>query len=158
MAHTQLLFRDQAREKILAGVTALADAVRVTLGPKARCVLIEKKWGSPLVCDDGVTIAKEVNLQDPEENLGARMLREAAVRTGDAVGDGTTTSTLLAHAVFAEGLRNVVAGASAIDLKRGLDRGTPVARQSGDALALRAPPPRACSGRLWKQRRRRCHG
>jgi len=127
MPHSQLLFRDQARAKVLAGATALADAVRVTLGPKARCVLIEKKWGSPIVCDDGVTIAKEINLKDPEENLGARMLREAAVRTGDAVGDGTTTSTILAHAIFAEGLRNVVAGASAIDLKRGLDRGTRVA-------------------------------
>jgi chaperonin GroEL len=127
MAHTQLLFRDQARTKILAGTTALADAVRVTLGPKAHCVLIEKKWGSPIVCDDGVTIAKEVNLKDPEENLGARMLREAAVRTGDAVGDGTTTATLLAHAIFSEGLRNVVAGASAIDLKRGLDRGARIA-------------------------------
>ena len=90
-------------------------------------MLIEKKWGSPVVCDDGVTIAKEVNLEDPEENLGARLLREAAVRTGDAVGDGTTTATLLAHAIFAEGLRNVVAGASAIDLKRGLDRGARVA-------------------------------
>ncbi len=123
MSHTQLLFRDEARAKILAGRRALADAVRATLGPKSRCVLIEKKWGTPLVCDDGVTIAKEVNLKDPEENLGARMLREAAVRTGDAVGDGTTTSTLLAHAIFAEGLRNVVAGASAIDLKRGLERG-----------------------------------
>ncbi|HTY19750.1 MAG TPA: chaperonin GroEL [Myxococcota bacterium] len=123
MGHTQLLFRDKARAKILAGATALADAVRVTLGPKSRCVLVERKWGSPLVCDDGVTIAKEVNLKDPEENLGARMLREAAVRTGDAVGDGTTTATILAHAIFAEGLRNVVAGASAIDLKRGLERG-----------------------------------
>jgi len=127
MAHTQLLFRDKARTKILAGASVLADAVRITLGPKAHCVLIEKKWGSPLVCDDGVTIAKEVNLKDPEENLGARMLREAAVRTGDAVGDGTTTATLLAHAIFAEGLRNAVAGASAIDLKRGLDRGARVA-------------------------------
>jgi chaperonin GroEL len=127
MAYTRLLFRDKARAKILAGASMLADSVRVTLGPKARCVLIEKKWGSPIVCDDGVTIAKEVNLEDPEENLGARMLREAAVRTGDAVGDGTTTATVLAHAVFAEGLRNAVAGASAIDLKRGLDRGTRVA-------------------------------
>jgi len=127
MPHTQLLFRDKARAKILAGASVLADAVRVTLGPKSRCVLIERKWGSPLVCDDGVTIAKEVNLEDPEENLGARMLREAAVRTGDAVGDGTTTATLLAHAIFTEGLRNVVAGASAIDVKRGLDRGARVA-------------------------------
>ena len=135
MAHTQLLFRDQARNKILAGTTALADAMRVTLGPKARCVLIEKKWGSPVVCDDGVTIAKEVNLKDPEENLGARMLREAAVRTGEAVGDGTTTATLLAHAIFAEGLRNVVAGASAIDLKRGLDRGARVAVEALRAVS-----------------------
>jgi len=123
MPHTQLLFRDQARARILAGASLLADAVRPTLGPKSRCVLIDKKWGTPLVCDDGVTIAKEINLKDPEENLGVRMLRQASVRTGDAVGDGTTTSTLLAHAIFAEGLRNVVAGASAIDLKRGLERG-----------------------------------
>jgi chaperonin GroEL len=135
MSHSQLLFRDQARNKILAGAAALADAVRVTLGPKSHCVLIEKKWGSPVVCDDGVTIAKAVNLKDPEENLGARMLREAAVRTGDAVGDGTTTSTILAHAIFAEGLRNVVAGASAIDLKRGLDRGLEVAVEALRAIS-----------------------
>jgi chaperonin GroEL len=107
----------------------------VTLGPKSRCVLIEKKWGSPIVCDDGVTIAKEINLKDPEENLGARMLREAAVRTGDAVGDGTTTSTLLAHAIFAEGLRNVVAGASAVDIKRGLDQGARIAVEALRAIS-----------------------
>jgi chaperonin GroEL len=135
MPHSQLRFRDQARAKVLAGATALADAVRVTLGPKARCVLIERKWGSPLVCDDGVTIAKELNLKDPEENLGARLLREAAVRTGDAVGDGTTSSTVLAHAIVAEGYRNVVAGASAIDLKRGLDRGVRVAVEALRALS-----------------------
>jgi chaperonin GroEL len=123
MAYTQLHFRDEARAKVLAGATELADAVRVTLGPRSKSVLIEKKWGSPLVCDDGVTIAKQINLKDPEKNLGARMLRQAAERTGDAVGDGTTSSTLLAHAMFAEGLRNVVAGASAIDLRRGLERG-----------------------------------
>jgi chaperonin GroEL len=135
MSHTQLTFRDRARTKILAGATSLADAVRVTLGPKSHCVLIEKKWGSPLVCDDGVTIAKEVNLKDPEENLGARMLREAAVRTGDSVGDGTTSSTILAHAIFAEGVRNVVAGASAIDLKRGLDRAARVAVEALRGIA-----------------------
>lgn len=123
MAHKQLLFKSAAREKVLKGATALADSVRVTLGPKSKCVLIEKKWGKPIVCNDGVTIAKEVELEDPEENLGARMIREAAERTGDSVGDGTTTSALLAHAIFAEGVRNVTAGASAIDLKRGLDRG-----------------------------------
>ena len=129
-SYTRLLFRDQAKEKVLAGATLLADAVRVTLGPKSKSVLIEKKWGAPLVCNDGVTIAKGVHLKDPEEDLGARLLREAAERTGDAVGDGTTTSTLLAHTLFAEGLRNVVAGASAIDLKRGIDRGVKAAVES----------------------------
>jgi chaperonin GroEL len=123
MAHKKLLFRSAAREKVLAGASTLADAVRVTLGPRSKSVLIEKKWGSPVVCNDGVTIAKEVDLEDPEENLGARMMREAADRTGEAVGDGTSTATLLAHAIFSEGIRNVAAGASAIDLKRGLDRG-----------------------------------
>ena len=123
MPHKQMLFQAAAREKVLRGATAMADAVRVTLGPKSKCVLVEKKWGTPLVCNDGVTIAKEVDLKDPEENLGAQVLREAAAQTGDAVGDGTTTATLLAHTMFAEGLRNVAAGASAIDLKRGLDRG-----------------------------------
>jgi chaperonin GroEL len=99
----------------------------VTLGPKSKCVLIERKWGAPLVCNDGVTIVKEIDLEDPEENLGARMLREAAERTADVVGDGTTTATLLAHAIFADGLKNLAAGASAVDIKRGLDRGLKVA-------------------------------
>jgi chaperonin GroEL len=122
--HKQVLFRSAAREKIVRGATQLADAIRVTLGPKSKSVLIEKKWGAPVVCNDGVAIAKEFDLKDPEENLGAQMLRQAAEKTGDAVGDGTSTSTLLAHAIIADGVRNVVAGASAIDLKRGLDRGT----------------------------------
>jgi chaperonin GroEL len=123
MAHKQLRFRAAAREKILRGATELADAVRVTLGPKSKCVLMEKKYGKPVVCNDGVTIAKEIELESPEENLGAQMLREAAERTGDSVGDGTSTATILAHAVLSEGVRNVAAGASAIDIKRGLDRG-----------------------------------
>jgi chaperonin GroEL len=123
MAHKQIMFRSAAREKILQGTAMLADAVRVTLGPKSKSVLIQKRWGSPIVCNDGVTIAKEVDLEDPEQNLGAQMLRQAAERTGDAVGDGTSTSTILAQAIFADGVRNVVAGASAIDIKRGLDRG-----------------------------------
>ena len=119
----QLRFRSDAREKVLRGATALADAVRVTLGPKAKCVLIERRYGKPLVSNDGVTIAKEVTLVDPDENLGAQVLREAAERTGDLVGDGTTTSTILAHALLAEGMRNVAAGASAVELRRGMDRG-----------------------------------
>jgi chaperonin GroEL len=123
MAHKQVLFRSAAREKILRGATQLAEAVRITLGPKSKSVLIQKKWGAPLVCNDGVAIAKEFDLEDPELNLGAQMLRQAAERTGDVVGDGTSTATILAHAIFADGVRNVTAGASAIDLKRGLDRG-----------------------------------
>ena len=93
MGHKHLLFSGDAREKVLRGATQIADAVRVTLGPKSKCVLIERKWGAPLVCNDGVTIAKEIELKDPEENLGAQMIRQAAERTGDAVGDGTSTST-----------------------------------------------------------------
>jgi chaperonin GroEL len=127
MAHKRVLFELAARQKILKGATALTDAVRVTLGPRSRRVLIAKPWGSPLVCDDGVTIAREFALKDPEEDLGARMMRQAAERTGDAVGDGTSTATIIAHAIFAEGLRNVVAGANAVDLKRGLERGLAVA-------------------------------
>lgn len=121
MSAKHVLFRADGREKLLRGATALVDAVRVTLGPRSKCVLIDKKFGRPLVCNDGVTIAKEIELEDAEENLGAKMLREAAERTGDAVGDGTSTATIIAHAIFSEGLRNIAAGASAIDLKRGLD-------------------------------------
>lgn len=123
MPHTQLLFRSEAREKILRGATRLADAVRITLGPKSKSVLIQNTWGAPTVCNDGVTIAKRVSLEDPEENLGAQMLRQAAEKTGETVGDGTSTATLLAHAIITDGIRNIVAGANAIDLKRGLDRG-----------------------------------
>jgi len=145
MTHTQVMLRDQAREKILAGATALVDAMRLTLGPKSKCVLIEKKYGAPIVCNDGVTIAKEVNLEDPRENLGARMIREAAVRTGDEVGDGTTTAAILAHAIYSEGLRNVVAGASSIDLQRGIERGR---RAAVEALRRLARP---CSTRKERE-------
>jgi chaperonin GroEL len=130
MSSKHVLFRSDAREKILRGATMLNDAVRVTLGPKSKCVLIEKKYGRPLVCNDGVTIAKEVELKDPDENLGVRMIREAAERTGDAVGEGTSTATVLAHAILADGIRNIAAGASAIDLKRGLTRGLAKAVES----------------------------
>ncbi len=137
MPHKQVSFHSAAREKILRGATQLADAVRVTLGPRSKSVLIEKKWGVPIVCNDGVTIAKEFDLKDAEENLGARMLRQAAEKTGEMVGDGTSTSTILAHAIFADGVRNVVAGASAIDIKRGLDRG---AKRAIDALRALSRP------------------
>jgi chaperonin GroEL len=137
MPYKQVLFRSAAREKILRGATQLADAVRVTLGPRSKSVLIQKKWGAPIVCNDGVTIAKEIELKDGEENLGAQMLRQAAEKTGEVVGDGTSTATILAHAIFADGTRNVVAGASAIDLKRGLDRAT---KAAVDALRKMSRP------------------
>src|SRR5689334_20370093 len=137
MPHKQVLFHSTAREKVLRGASLLADAVRVTLGPKSKSVLIQKNWGTPIVCNDGVTIAKEFDLKDPEENLGAQVLRQAAEKTGDVVGDGTSTSTILAHAMLADGVRNVVAGASAIDLKRGLDR---AARAATTALHAMARP------------------
>lgn len=130
MAYKKLLFESVAREKILKGATLLYDAVRVTLGPKSKSVLIEKKWAKPLVCNDGVTIAKEVHLKNPEENMGAQVLKEAAERTGDLVGDGTSTSTILAYTIFSEGVKNVAARASAIDLKRGLDHGLQVVVES----------------------------
>src|SRR3974390_826071 len=130
MANKRRLFRAAARQKVLAGATVLADAVRITLGPKSKCVLIQKKWGKPIVCNDGITIAKEIELEDPEENLGAQMIREDSERTGETVGDGTSTAAILAHAIFAEGLHNLAAGASAVDLKRGLDRGLHVAVQA----------------------------
>jgi chaperonin GroEL len=135
MTAKRVLFRSSAREKVLRGATQLADAVRITLGPKSKSVLIQRKWGAPIVCNDGVTIAKEMELEDPEENLGAQMLRQAAEKTGDVVGDGTSTATLLAHAIYADGLRNVAAGASAIDLKRGLDRALQIVVGSLKAMA-----------------------
>jgi chaperonin GroEL len=122
MGHKQVLFQAEARTKIAQGVHALAEAVGITLGPRSKSVLVGKKWGVPLVCDDGVTIAKEFSLKDPEQDLGAQMIRQAAVKTGDAVGDGTTTSILLARTIVDEGLKNIAAGASSIEIKRGLQR------------------------------------
>ncbi len=133
--YTDLLFHDAARTKLLKGATALADAVRGTLGPEVRAVLIEKKYGAPVVCDDGVTIAKELKLKDPVENLGVQLLRDAAVQTNDAVGDGTTTSTLLAHAMFAEGLRHVMVGSSAVEVRKGMRRGVAAAVEALRALS-----------------------
>ncbi len=118
----QMLFEENARKKVLAGVDKLAKAVAVTLGPKGRNVLIDKKFGSPTVTKDGVTVAKEIELSDPYENMGAQMVREVASKTSDSAGDGTTTATVLAHSVYKEGLKNVAAGANPIYLKRGIDK------------------------------------
>jgi chaperonin GroEL len=126
MGAKQVLFREEARGRILKGVIALGDAVKVTLGPKSKCVLIARKWGKPLVCNDGVTIAKEFELADQVQNLGAQMIRQAAEQTSENVGDGTSTATLLACTIFSEGLRNVTAGAGAVGIRRGLERGLSV--------------------------------
>ncbi len=121
MGAKQLLFDDEARRKVLKGVEALARAVKVTLGPKGRNVVIDKKFGSPTVTKDGVSVAKEIELEDPFENMGAQMVKEVAEKTSDIAGDGTTTATVLAEAVYREGLKNVTAGANPMALKRGID-------------------------------------
>ncbi|UCG38986.1 MAG: chaperonin GroEL, partial [bacterium] len=114
-------YNEEARKKLLTGVNALADTVKVTLGPKGRNVIIEKAFGSPTVTKDGVTVAKEIELEDKFENLGAQMVKEVASKTSDVAGDGTTTATVLAQAMYREGIKIVTAGANPMDVKRGID-------------------------------------
>jgi chaperonin GroEL len=118
----QIIYGEQSRQAILRGVNQLADAVKVTLGPKGRNVVLDKKFGSPTITKDGVTVAKEIDLKDPLENMGAQMVREVASKTSDTAGDGTTTATVLAQAIYREGAKNVVAGANPMELKRGIER------------------------------------
>src|SRR4249920_3661276 len=118
----QILHGEDSRQAILRGVNTLADAVKATLGPKGRNVVIEKKFGSPTITKDGVTVAKEIELSDPVENMGAQMVKEVATKTSDLAGDGTTTATVLAQAIFREGLKNVTAGANPMELKRGIEK------------------------------------
>ncbi|MCK9573970.1 MAG: chaperonin GroEL, partial [Candidatus Omnitrophica bacterium] len=118
----QLIFNEEARRAILRGAEVLARAVKVTLGPKGRNVVIDKKFGSPTITKDGVTVAKEIDLEDPYENIGAQLIKEVAEKTSDTAGDGTTTATVLAEAIFKEGLKNVAAGANPMALKRGIDK------------------------------------
>src|SRR5690242_982391 len=122
MAAKQLLFSEQARAEILKGVEILSKAVKVTLGPRGRNVVLDKKWGSPTVTKDGVSVAKEIELDDPYQNMGAQMVREVASKTSDVAGDGTTTATMLAESIFKEGLKSVTAGSSPMYIKRGIDR------------------------------------
>src|SRR6187402_213988 len=122
MSAKEILFDVQAKNKILAGVDTLANAVRVTLGPKGRNVIIEKSWGAPVVTKDGVTVAKEIELEDKFENMGAQMVKEVASKTSDVAGDGTTTATVLARGIFTEGLKMVVAGHDPMTLKRGIEK------------------------------------
>ena len=118
----QLIFSNEARDKILEGVRKLEKAVRATMGPKGRNVLIDKKYGAPTVTKDGVTVAKEVELEDSFENMGAQLVKEAATKTNDIAGDGTTTATVLALAIMEEGLKHLSSGSNAISIKRGIDK------------------------------------
>ena len=118
----ELMYNIEARDALKRGVDQLADAVKVTLGPKGRNVIIEKKYGAPQITKDGVTVAKEIELPDARENLGAQLVKEVASKTGDQAGDGTTTATVLAQAIVGVGLKNVTAGANPMDLKRGIDK------------------------------------
>src|SRR6186713_1205374 len=118
----QIVYGEHARQAILSGVNQLADAVKVTLGPKGRNVVLDKKFGSPTITKDGVTVAKEIDLKDALQNMGAQMVREVASKTSDTAGDGTTTATVLAQAIYREGAKNVVAGANPMALKRGIDK------------------------------------
>ena len=122
MAAKQVVFGDEARAKIVAGVNQLTHAVRCTLGPKARTVVLQRSFGPPMVINSGVIVAKEIELADPLENMGAQMVREVASKTSDVAGDGTTTATLLAYALVAEGMKHVAAGMNPMDLKRGIDQ------------------------------------
>src|ERR1044071_1923913 len=140
----QIVTGENSRQSILRGVNALADAVKITLGPKGRNAVIEKKFGAPIITKDGVTVAKEIELRDPLENMGAQMVREVASKTSDVAGDGTTTATVLAQAIFREGVKTVAAGANPKALKRGIERAVDVATEevkklskpvSGDMIA-----------------------
>ena len=123
----QLLFTEDARKKLLSGVEQISKAVKVTLGPKGRNVLLDKKFGAPTVTKDGVSVAREVELEDPFENMGAQLLKEVATKTNDVAGDGTTTATVLAYSMVREGLKAVTAGMTPIELKRGMDKAVSVA-------------------------------
>ena len=137
MPAKQVLLHARAREGISAGVNLLADAARVTLGPRGRNVMLQKSWGAPTVTKDGVTVVKEIELEDKFQNLGARMIREVAQKTADVAGDGTTTATILARAIFREGLRLLTAGFDAMELKRGIDAAV---AQAIEALKAQATP------------------
>src|SRR5512145_2894133 len=132
----QIIFEDDARKALKAGVDALANAVKTTLGPKGRNVALDRKFGSPTITHDGVTVAKEIELEDPFENMGAQLLKEAATKTNDIAGDGTTTSTLLAHSIVVEGMKNLAAGANPMLLKRGIEAATQAVAEKIRAQAI----------------------
>src|SRR5438128_12384984 len=122
MAAKEIIFDEKARQAVLSGVQTLAKAVKVTLGPRGRNVVLDKKWGSPTITKDGVTVAKEIELEDRYENMGAQMVREVATKTSDVAGDGTTTATVLAQSIYREGSKLVAAGHNPMEIKRGIDQ------------------------------------
>ena len=161
MAHKELKFNEDARRALQRGVNTLADAVKVTLGPKGRYVVLDKKFGAPTITNDGVTIAREIEVEDPFENQGAQLVREVATATNDVAGDGTTTATVLAQAIVREGLKNVSAGANPMGLKRGIEQAVDARRRrhqgagQGDQRQGGHRPRRHDLGA--RPRDRRCH-
>src|SRR5574344_720539 len=135
MAAKEVKFGDSARERMVAGINILANAVKVTLGPKGRNVVLEKSWGAPTVTKDGVSVAKAIELKDKFENMGAQMVKEVASKTSDIAGDGTTTATVLAQAMVREGLKSVAAGMNPMDIKRGMDQAVEAAIKELQALS-----------------------
>jgi len=136
MPAKQIAYSEEARRSLIRGVDSLADTVKVTLGPRGRNVVLDKKFGAPQVCSDGVTIAKEIELEDALENMGAQLLKEAATKTNDVAGDGTTTATVLAQAIVHEGFKNVAAGANPMALKRGIDLAVATLKDEIKKLAI----------------------
>ena len=141
MAAKQLLFDEAARQEILKGVEILAKAVKATLGPKGRNVVIDKKFGSPTITKDGVTVAKEIELSNPYQNIGAQLVREVASKTSDIAGDGTTTATVLAEAIYREGLKHVTAGANPVSLQRGIQKAVDAATEQLAKIAKKVKAP-----------------
>ena len=146
----QITFDIEARDALKRGVDALANAVKVTLGPKGRNVIIDRKFGAPSITKDGVSVAKEIELEDAVENMGAQMVKEVAAKTADIAGDGTTTATVLAQAIVKEGLKNVAAGANPMDLKRGIDKAVAAAKESYKAKTWLKMAPRKRMGIMMK--------
>ena len=140
MAAKQLQFDENARQALLRGVEKLAKAVKATLGPSGRNVILDKKFGSPTITKDGVTVAKEIELEDPYENMGAQLVREVASKTSDIAGDGTTTATVLAESIYREGLRNVTAGANPTSLQRGINKAVEAIVASASGATTTIPP------------------
>src|ERR687888_2265520 len=136
MPAKQLEYSEEARRALKRGIDALADAVKITLGPKGRNVVLDKKFGPPTITNDGVTIAKEIELEEPFENMGAQLLKEAATKTNDVAGDGTTTATVLAQAIVSEGFKNVTAGANPLQIKRGIQKAQQAVVQSVKDMAV----------------------